>query len=89
MSSSAAPGIFVASHGSSDGGPTPLVGPPTEGDQGVAASPATGGTQEVTAPNSGEGAGTTKKDLGTLAEALAVAGVLLTVLGHAARRVRY
>ncbi len=76
--------------GEGGGGFVPSV-PPTGIESGIAASPATdgSGTQAITAPRSGEGNGATTRGLGTLAEALAVAGVLLTVLGHAARRVRY
>jgi hypothetical protein len=74
------------------GGGGPPVGAPTGAEQGIGASPATGGsgTQVVTPPRSGDGSGSATTGLGALIEALAVTGVLLTLLGHAAARgVRY
>lgn len=62
-----------------EGGGDPLVGapPPIGSEQGIAAASTGGsGMQKVTAPRSGEGTGATTTGLGTLAEALAVAGAI-------------
>jgi hypothetical protein len=71
------------------GGGEPV--PPPSGGQGTEPAAATGtpGTEGVALPHTGDVADGTKAGLGTLAEGLAVAGVLLAVLGHAARRVCY